>query len=473
MQSACGAFLLDAFPARVIRLSVSRPFVFSACLVCLSWLASPPAAHAQNEGYRSNDFAIDLALGPVFGAGRVVGMGGAYGAIATGLDGSQLNPAGYAERAEQEVDFWEWELTGGIWFGSLFADNDIDNNGRDEGNAGDLAQFSFGGRLQFADFGFGATGLVQGFSLVDEAGTRTNVSFTTFRFGAAYSFLRGSLVTGLASRLVNFDIQQPGAKSQDLVAFTGAGVEVGALYRPAHERYRISTVLRSGFASKPQSEGDIERVNGVRRVNGLALPNAVHVPWEADLGFAYQFGERRSNVPWHNTNSLRHELQQRIWRNTYEPPPTYGGAAYPPLPSDRRRALQTAIANDREAERRHLRAQPRRYWLLSADVLMVGRTERGQGVQAFMLQQPERSGARASFGMRVGVETELLPNRLRARAGSYLEPSRFERRYYRAHGTLGSDVRLFDAWRWSVRFSATIDAAPRYLDWGASIGLWH
>ena len=74
-----------------------------------------------------------------------------------------------------------------------------------------------------------------------------------------------------------------------------------------------------------------------------------------------------------------------------------------------------------------------------------------------MTQVPETSGAKNSVGVRFGVESEVLQNRMKVRGGTYLEPSRFQRSYYRPHGTMGFDVRLFDLWRWSFRGTATVD----------------
>ena len=37
----------------------------------------------------------------------------------------------------------------------------------------------------------------------------------------------------------------------------------------------------------------------------------------------------------------------------------------------------------------------------------------------------------------------------------------------------GFDIRLFDVWHWGIRLSSAVDVAPRYLDWGISIGFWH
>ena len=69
---------------------------------------------------------------------------------------------------------------------------------------------------------------------------------------------------------------------------------------------------------------------------------------------------------------------------------------------------------------------------------------------------------------------------LKLRAGTYLEPSRFETSESRLHGTLGLDVRLA---LWSVfglwpddyvwRLGLGMDAARNYFTWGLTIGGWY
>lgn len=430
---------------------------------------------AQSSGFTSNNYAIDLFTGPVLGASRIVGMGGAYGAIATGIDGSMINPAGFAERAEEELEFWEWDLTGSIALGGLFRRNDVDNNGRKNDLVTDeMLLLSVGGRLQFANSGTGITILSQSYTMRDENGAEADVSFDTLRLGTAYAFLQGSLVVGGALRVMSFEItEDTGRRFETLVGFEGIGGEVGVLVRPAHKRYRVAAVGRSPVSSRPAEGEDVKEVNGVRQVRGFVLPREVHVPWELDVGFAYQFGERRTNVPWRHTRDVKQQLKRELENGAYQPPPTHGGPPWPPLPQDPRAALRKAVEHDRESARRFIRHQPRRYVLISADLLLYGPTHRGQGVAAFLTQTPERSGENVSVGFRTGIESEFLPNRLKMRAGAYLEPSRFSRAHYRPHGTFGSDVRLFDAWDWSIRATATIDVAPRYFDWGLSVGFWY
>jgi hypothetical protein len=302
----------------------------------------------------------------------------------------------------------------------------------------------------------------------------SDLSFITYRIGTAYAFMRGSLVAGFSGRLVSFSISDSAAEtSKDLVSFDGVGGEFGVLIRPAYERYRVGAVLRTPVSSRVENDEEVQDVNGLRMVRGFVLPTQVHVPWEVDLGFAYQFGERRTNVPWRNPNQIKREVRAQLKDGSYVPPPQNGGPPYPELPSDPRAALNAAMEHEQEAARRYLRHQPRRYVLLSSDVLFYGRTPNGQGVQAFVAQRPEASGRKISIGVRVGAESEVLENRLKLRCGGYMEPTRFAHASYRPHGTLGSDVRLFDLWHWSIRASATLDLAPRYFDWGLSVGFWH
>lgn len=434
-------------------------------------------AHAQTSPgtpITSNDYGIDLFTGPITGPGRVIGMAGAYSAIATGIDGAQFNPAGYAERAEQEIDWWEWELTGGISLGGLFSRNDVDNNGTSALATDDAVRVNLGGRLQFAHLGFGLTTTIQDYTLSDDGEKSADISFVTTRAGGAYAFMEGALVLGAGIRSITLEVGDP-ASSKTVVSFQGVGVETGVLWRPMLQRYRIGAAFRSAVDSKPDV-GGMQNTDsaGVMRAQGLVLPSRVHVPWEIQGGFAYLFGERRANAPWRHTDELKRHLKRRIETGTYVAPDTYGGAAYPALPADDpRAALKTALANDREAERRYLRAQPRRYILLTADFVLSGPTERGQSVEAFLVQRQEASGRKPSYGFRFGGESEFLRDRLKMRAGSYLEPSRTNRSYYRPHATLGADVRMFDLWGWSIRGTLTTDVAPRYFDWGIALGFWY
>jgi hypothetical protein len=446
---------------------------------CIGWGLSQPALAQQR--FASNKYAIDLFTGPVLGGGgRVIGMAGAHVAIASGIDGAPYNPAGYAERYEKEINWFAFDITGGLALSGLFTRNDFDNNGKANRASNAAYQVTLGTRMQFSYFGTGLTWQERRYSLTGaETGRKFDLVIDTWRTGAGYSFLNGGLVAGTTLAVYKFAVANQNqqfpitdfSNGKDPIGYTGFGAEFGVLLRPAHERYRAGIVARTPVTLRPDQK-DRKDEDGIRRAQGLVLPDGVHVPWEVAWGFAYQFGERRANVPWRNTQNLRRDLAAQIANRTYQAPPRYGESPYQSLPEDPEQALDVAMANYREAERRYRRHQPRRYVLLAADVVMTGKTSNGHGIEAFLDQTPERSGQKISYGVRVGAESEIWPDRMKVRGGTYLEPSRFQRSYYRPHATAGLEARLFDLWRWSVRGTATLDLAPRYVNWGLAFGLW-
>ncbi|HEX6239321.1 MAG TPA: hypothetical protein VFZ61_00450 [Polyangiales bacterium] len=442
---------------------------------CLSVFGGALRARAQ-EPLETNDYNIDLFTSPVLGPGRIVGMGGAHVAIASAIDGAAYNPAGYAERLEKEIRFAAFDITGGIWFGGLFRNYDFENNGKRGGlKSADTIQATLGMRVQIAQFGIGATALGRVYTLKDGKGRAvSDLALLTVRMGAGYAFLDGGLVIGGGLVLTGLNVSKAGSALNDFggLGFRGFGVEVGALVRPKYKRWRLGSVFRSAIEALPRDKNAVVDEDGVRRQQGLVLPASAHVPWEFALGFAYQFGERRANVPWRNTRELRSELARQIASGSYRPPPTYGEAPYPVLPHDVEKATDAALEHYREGERRLRRHQPRRYVLLAADVLIYGKTEQGQSMSGFLRQMSEPSGQRLAIGVRVGAESEVWQDRMKVRLGTYLEPSRTSPKLYRPHGTLGLEARLFDFWYWSARATATIDVAPRYFNWGLAFGLW-
>jgi len=115
-------------------------------MVASSAIASSARAQPK-QSFTNNDFSIDLVTGPLLGGGRIVGMAGAYTAIASGIDGAVFNPAGYAERYEKEIDWFAWDVTGGAWLSLVFKRNDFDNNGASNNPSGQTYQATLGGRL--------------------------------------------------------------------------------------------------------------------------------------------------------------------------------------------------------------------------------------------------------------------------------------------------------------------------------------
>ena len=113
---------------------------------------------------------------------------------------------------------------------------------------------------------------------------------------------------------------------------------------------------------------------------------------------------------------------------------------------------------------------------LAADLVVTGPTGTGYGIEAFGMQQLQRSGRSLALSLRGGAEYEWLPGRLRLRGGAYWEPSRFDGVGGRVHGTLGAELAVWEFHFLGLRrlrLAFTADVASRYRNAGVSIGFWH
>jgi len=464
--------------------------------------ASGAPAHAQ-EPIVANDFTIDVFTGPVLGASRIVGLGGAYTALGEGIDGAPWSPASYASRTLWELSWFEYDLAFSFLLPGVFSDNDFDNNGTAGFTYDQFVFLTFGLRLQLGEFGLGGLFQSQDYQ-IQLADRVTNVLLLTGHYGIAHMFFDGQLVVGLGARSVSLDVG-------NYVDFNGTGGEAGAVLRLGDQPWRLGVAARMPVESSKVSGPDVEVVLGTERAAGLIIPSGVHMPWEVQVGFAFQIGERPLNAYFANVNDdkdeLRHERLlrraereseqvwselQAEWRGTSPPP----GWRHPPgtLRTARDRAwreIETARRReedeelrariDEETERRawQVRHLSRLYLLVTTEVLITGPTDHGIGLEGFFAQQWQHAGEEVTLGYRLGLEGEPWPSRIKLRIGGYLEPSRFQGVGYRVHGTGGFDLRLF-SWdlfglvdEFDVRAGATIDVAARYTDWGVSVGFWH
>jgi hypothetical protein len=226
------------------------------------------------------------------------------------------------------------------------------------------------------------------------------------------------------------------------------------------------------------------------------------------LGAAYQFGDRPLNRRWTDPYKRERELRNEIWARRlqrqraqalHESQRNQGTDVDAPKvpywlsqPKDpefwreeaaliarEEEELKHAAGRADEEEKVWLSALSRTYLLLSADVLFIGQTENGISLDSFVSQRRQNAGRAPSLVFRIGAEAEPVPNRLRMRLGSYLEPSRYASVAPRLHGTIGSDVKLF-GWdlfgllsKFDLRLTLCLDVADRYRSLGISMGLWH
>jgi hypothetical protein len=448
----------------------------------------PPSKLANRE------FNVDLVTGPIVGPNRVVGLSGAYTALGYGIENATITPAAYATRTLWETRWFTWDATADLSPGPLRR-IDFINDGQGGTKSSDFLFVTVGAGAVMGNVGVGAIVRSQYYRI----GDNTDVSLILANYGLCYSFLQGQLLVGVAGRTAVLTLSKD--RIGTLGEFSRSGPEAGAILGPADRQYRIGVTARTAL----HAENDQSTTSDL----GLTAPRAVVLPAEIQLGFAYQFGARPLNRRWINPHDRERELRnemllRRLQRQRAQVRREQPHATRPttttwaeqsdwlrePQDPEFRRMEGARIANEEQelqraiatAERRYdmaIDALSRRYLLVSADLVFVGSTDQGIGLEAFLNQERIVSGQRPSLAFRVGAEGEPIPNQLRVRLGSYLEPARFAGVHPRLHGTVGADLKLFafDIFGlvnpFELRLTASLDIAESYRSVGISVGLWH
>lgn len=492
------------------RRSASRAFQ----LVALAGLWALPA-RAFGQPITNNDFGVDLGTGPVLGSSRIVGMGGAHTALASGIDGAAFNPASYAARTLHELDNFEPDFALSMLFPGSFARNDFFNNDLGEGVGTDSFLFVDGGlRLQWADLGLGALVRFQGYDLVSGE-DETRVRFTEVHVGAGYAFLDGQLVVGAGVRAGFMEVQAdygfsvdpdapPEFATANLAAFSGAGLEVGTLLRLDGAPWRLGAAFRTRVRSGQLGSDEVQQVG-----EGMWVPRSATLPWEIRAGIAWQFGPRPLNRRWQRPKRVAHRLireMRDVWcareraqvlREHPEADPSTVSCPRLRLRAEsdawreqeeerqdaERDALEDridALEDQVEVMRFHeYESLPRPYVVIAADVVLIGRVFDAIGLDALLDQELRRRGDQVSTAFHLGVEGEPWRNRLKVRSGIYVEPGRNRGVSPRCHWTAGFDVRLVriqllgPTTPLDIKAGMVVDLAREYVDWGLSVGFWH
>jgi hypothetical protein len=443
-------------------------------------------------GLTPGTFNVDLVNGPIVGPSRVVSLGGAYTALGYGIDNAIITPAAYAARTLWDTRWFEWDVTVDYSPGVLLRQVDFINNGKSLlGTNTDLLFVTLGASATVGNLGFGAIVRMQDYHI----GNTARLEQLLANYGLCYAFLQGQLLVGVGARTVSLTLSNL-ARNETLGTFTHSGPEAGFILGLADMPYRIGLTVRTGVKAKSdQDSGELP----------FSSPKAVVLPPELQLGVAYQFGNRPLNRRWINPHDRERDLRnemlvrrlQRQRTQAEREAAAEGGSAARAFPAWLREPhdpefwrnegermareeaeLQADIARAEQRHLEYLRALSRKYILVSADMLAIGATADGVGLESFLSQVRQESGKNASLSFRVGVEGEPIPDRLRLRVGSYLEPSRFMGVRPRLHATMGGDLKLFafDVFglvdKFDIRVTATLDVAERYRNFGVSVGIW-
>jgi hypothetical protein len=234
------------------------------------------------------------------------------------------------------------------------------------------------------------------------------------RFVLAKAFPSLDLAIGAGVQSATFELQA----GSTLFSISGLGLIAGATWLPHHESFRVAASVDGPIDGGEVQTGACDPAS----CRGYILPDRVRSPWRAAAGGAYRFAKTAWN-----------QGMPGPFRDEY--------------------ALT-----------------------LAADVVVTGTTDNGFGLEAFGMQELQRSGRHPAFSVRGGADVEAVPGRLRLRAGSYWEPERFDGVPGRLHGTFGIDLRVFEIEFFGPRrgrISALGDVASQYRNVGVAIGFWH
>lgn len=400
--------------------------------VVVSVLLLPAVALAQAPPYEGQP--VDIYTGVVTAPAGILAQGGAYIGVAEGAAGMKFNPASVANRFAYFTDEywdWDWNLDYTILGLADLGEQDLFNSGRFRLDVEQLQTTNAAIDVQIERFGLGISisnieirecdgGTADCLALdAEQRGTITRI--TTLRLGAGYVFRDGDLVIGgnIFAPSIAFIIDGDDSASPGI---SGGTVELGALWRPAGEDYRL------GLTWRPRSRSIVESTQAGRTVATRRVPPSLVSPWIVGIGAAYAFGSRPMNLR-----------------------PSFGDAEL--------------VADDYED-------YPRGHFQASADLILIGSESDTVGLDGWFAQEAQPAGRELSVSVHLGVQGEVIENLMVARLGGYLEPSRFAETDPRPHATGGLDFRLFELiWEWRAGFA--FDIARDFNQLTLSGGFWY
>jgi hypothetical protein len=465
------------------------------------------SAHARAQTTASpltrNNFNLEVSQGPITTASRIVGLAGAYTAMAEWCEGEYSNAASPAVRAPYSLSSFDYDVCLGLMAPGAFGGVDFENRGAAYPNDPGGSRFNnsigtnLGLQLQFGHFGVTVDydGMTQGVESVS-LGTLARTSSYSFRIdrvtaSAGWALFDGQFVLGAGTRVLLNGINASSTA-------VGAGFQVGAIFRPNLAPYRIALAYRDPVRI-PNVTGNPEeqRADGTQVANGAVLPATMVVPLELEAGIALDFGPHQLNPEWIDPDRIeeprRLQVSQARLARTVAAEERIARApegqrellrwrlAAEESSRVEQEELQTARERATTAAALKQRSQfwPRKGITLLASVLVTGSTPNAVSISGFLLQKREPYGGFVTVSPRVGFETEAIPHWVTVRGGTYLEPSRYEGGRARAHLTGGVDIATvrFTAWGlfadnpWRLRLA--LDVAPRYSNFAIAIGQYH
>lgn len=389
-------------------------------------------------------------------------------------------------------------MSAGFSLPGAYGGTDFNNRGEkgDEGLIDRTSRFlhaDLGARVQAGSFGAVAFAELLQYDVAQAQGDKPGLKLNYVRSHAtaAYGFWRNQLVMGAGFRIITLQISDSNTQnpSNALLTMTGAGPEIGAVLKPDDVPWRLGATVRAPVSAEPIGRKDVSSFDGVVRTGPYVAPQRIVQPWEIELGAALQLGPRPVSPRWINPREELAPVRERIERDR-----ATRAASRVRTRGERPedvRAMEDAIRAGEDAElaaeadrlKKARRARyenwPRDRLLLLASVLVSGPSSDAVALEGFLDQRRELVGSSVALAPRAGVEAEPMRDRIRARVGGYIEPSRFADGTRRQHLTFGGDIKLF---QWSIfgllpdptwQITVVVDLAPRYQNYGVGVSNWH
>ena len=439
----------------------------------------------------------------------MTGLAGAMTAAAQAVEGVYNNAAAPAVREPFSLNWLEVDPSIGISLPGAYGNTDFDNRG-ENGNPKTVQRtnrflsYNAGIQVQLGPLGFTVLGDFLNYQVSSAIGNPVSLTLGRIHAVAAYAFLDNQLVVGAGARVAVVNIAEQSDRG-GLVRMLGAAPQAGVIVKPNDVPWRLGVTGRAPVAASPVRLGAVSDnpASGVPQAGPYVLPTRITEPWELEAGIAYQLGPRPLNPQWINPHEQEEELvaaiaQRRRVRSDRNHEDIMSLEGHTDVERTARalhletiargeedarvledEELSAASARLRDSRKARYLNWPREHLLLLASVVFTGASDNAVALEGFIDQRRELVGSYISASPRFAVESEPIPNLLRGRAGTYFEPSRFTDAAHRQHFTFGGDLRLFS---WNVfgivpqttwRLSTFIDLAPRYQNFGITIGPWH
>jgi hypothetical protein len=438
---------------------------------------------------------------------RVSGLAGAYTGYAEGIEGVTSNAAAPGVRVPYSFRWIDWDADIDVALPGAYQGTDFDNRGQnaDPRLVSTINGFFYahaGLNIQLGEVGAAVTGELLQYDVNPNSGG-PGLALTYGRWHAlvAYGLFGNQLVVGAGARIVTLDLSEKSSSitgGRTLVTMNGAAPEVGVVIKPDNFPLRIGATLRAPVSGTGSGAGTTSvDAEGVRRAGEFVLPSSVTQPWELETGFALQLGPRPLNAPWLNPHEMERTVRDRIASDRARRKRENAAAVIAVPPADRD-LMRRVLAQEEEAlraiEDQRLAAESRRMYAirsareknwpreritLVASLLLTGPSSDAVALEGFITQHRELVGQSTSLAPHFGLESEPIINWVHGRVGSYLEPSRFSDGYSRQHFTFGGEVKLGQFSPWGIlgeqtwRIGVSADLAPRYQNYGLSLGSWH